>query len=83
MSEAWESARDFGHIKHPKAGSPALCAFTHESNQIIVVTADGSAYFYTLNQSDGSCQFLSQNSLLDTSESLNRSISSEVFQRDL
>lgn len=27
MSEAWESTRDFAHIRHPKTGCPALCAF--------------------------------------------------------
>lgn len=54
-----------------------------ESNQIIIATADGLIYFYTLNQSDGSCQFLSQHTLLDSSELMNRSISSEVFQKDL
>ena len=54
-----------------------------ESNQIVITTADGMVYFYTLNQSDGYCQFLSQHTLLDSSESMNRSISSEVFQKDM
>jgi hypothetical protein len=53
------------------------------SNQIMVATAEGVVYFYALNTNDGSfCQFLTQHSLLDSSECLNRSISSEVFQKD-
>lgn len=32
MSEAWESTRDFAHIRHPKTGSPALCAFIQYKN---------------------------------------------------
>jgi hypothetical protein len=49
----------------------------------MVATAEGVVYFYALNTNDGSfCQFLTQHSLLDSSECLNRSISSEVFQKD-
>lgn len=91
MSEAWESTRDFAHVRHPKPGSPALCAFSQylpqcrsvsvakgspspspsllslslfamcsDSKQVMVVTGEGMIYFYTLNLTDGACQFVVQ-----------------------
>lgn len=45
MSEAWESTRDFGHIKHPKAGSPALCAFTQYIKIILIAIVSNILYY--------------------------------------
>ncbi|KAI9203747.1 WD40-repeat-containing domain protein [Polychytrium aggregatum] len=81
ITEMWEPTRDFAFCKiptHPgssgsgssQKGTPNLCAISSGIPHVMVVTAAGYFYQFSLDQErGGECQLLKQYSLLDPEES--------------
>lgn len=68
----WEPSRDFAYAKLPSGhtkGIQSICALSNVSPQLMLVTAEGFFYQFSIDlQNGGECQLLKQYSLLDGEE---------------
>jgi autophagy-related protein 18 len=66
ISEMWEPQRDFAHAKIPSAskGLPNICAL--ETNILMVISADGCLYHYSVDlDAGGECPLIRQYSIVE------------------
>ncbi|KAJ2613867.1 autophagy protein [Coemansia sp. RSA 1365] len=71
LSELWEPSRDFAFLKLPRPNIQCIAAMSSSSPQIMVVTADGYFYQYSIDlDKGGECVLLKQDCLLDSAEEL-------------
>ncbi|KAJ3042734.1 autophagy protein [Rhizophlyctis rosea] len=80
ITEMWEPARDFAFAKFPSGhskGCQNICALTNTSTahpQLMVVTAEGYCYQYSVDtEAGGECMFLKQYSLLEGEDDVSAS----------
>ncbi|KAI9599540.1 WD40-repeat-containing domain protein [Syncephalis fuscata] len=61
LTEMWEPARDFAHLKLKSAGVQSLVALSSSTPQVIVVTSEGYLYLYNIDlERGGECVFNKQ-----------------------
>ncbi|KAI8058234.1 WD40-repeat-containing domain protein [Syncephalis plumigaleata] len=78
LTEMWEPARDFAHLKLKTAGVQSLVALSSSTPQVIVVTSEGYLYLYNIDlERGGECVFNKQYCLLDANEDVTSSMIGE------
>ncbi|KAJ1909364.1 autophagy protein [Tieghemiomyces parasiticus] len=71
LTEMWEPSRDFAFLKLPSTGIHSLVALSASTPQVIVITAEGYFYQYSIDlEQGGECMLLKQYSLLDVGDTL-------------
>ncbi|KAJ2800978.1 autophagy protein, partial [Coemansia guatemalensis] len=71
LTEIWEPSRDFAFLKLPRPNIQCIAAMSSSAPQIMVVTADGYFYQYSIDlDKGGECVLLKQDCLLDSAEEL-------------
>ncbi|KAJ1982824.1 autophagy protein [Dimargaris verticillata] len=71
LTEIWEPSRDFAFLKLPSTGIQSLVALSASTPQVMVITAEGYFYQYSIDfEQGGECVLLKQYSLLDMGDSI-------------
>ncbi|KAF9431894.1 autophagy protein [Entomortierella beljakovae] len=67
ITEIFEPARDFAHLKLPASGVQSVVALSSTTPQVMVATSDGYLYHYNIDlENGGPCLLLKQFSLMDS-----------------
>jgi len=69
VTEMWEPSRDFAFLRLPTSGSRCVVALSGTMPQVMVISAEGYFYLYSIDlDNGGECSLMKQYSLLDSAE---------------